>query len=74
MALVAVVGACIYLLTLVAMAEPAVNVPSWWIWEDPLLGCLSVVAVLWRRRDHGMAALPDHPVMRRWWDHMADCS
>jgi L-rhamnose mutarotase len=19
-----------------------------------------------------MAALPDHPVMRRWWDHMAD--
>ncbi len=19
-----------------------------------------------------MAALPEHPVMRRWWDHMAD--
>ncbi|SDM93906.1 L-rhamnose mutarotase [Methylobacterium phyllostachyos] len=29
-------------------------------------------AVLWRRRDHGMAALPEHPVMRRWWAHMAD--
>ncbi|WP_075215462.1 L-rhamnose mutarotase [Mongoliimonas terrestris] len=29
-------------------------------------------AVLWRRRDHGMAALPDHPVMRRWWAHMRD--
>jgi L-rhamnose mutarotase len=28
--------------------------------------------VLWRRADHGMAALPDHPVMRRWWAHMAD--
>lgn len=29
-------------------------------------------AVLWRRRDHDMDRLPDHPVMRRWWDHMAD--
>lgn len=28
--------------------------------------------VLWRRHDHGMAALPDHPVMKRWWAHMAD--
>jgi L-rhamnose mutarotase len=28
--------------------------------------------VLWRRDDHGMDALPGHPVMRRWWDHMAD--
>ena len=28
--------------------------------------------VLWRRDDHGMAALPAHPVMRRWWAHMAD--
>jgi L-rhamnose mutarotase len=22
--------------------------------------------------DHRMEALPDHPVMRRWWDHMRD--
>ena len=28
--------------------------------------------VLWRKADHGMDTLPDHPVMRRWWDHMAD--
>ncbi len=28
--------------------------------------------VLWRTDDHGMAALPDHPVMQRWWAHMAD--
>jgi L-rhamnose mutarotase len=28
--------------------------------------------VLWRRRDHGMDALPDHPVMKRWWAFMAD--
>lgn len=27
--------------------------------------------VLWRREGHGMAALPDHPVMQRWWAHMA---
>ncbi|UWR38480.1 L-rhamnose mutarotase [Sulfitobacter sp. W074] len=28
--------------------------------------------VLWRRDDHGMGALPDNPVMKRWWAHMAD--
>lgn len=28
--------------------------------------------VLWRRDDHGMADLPLHPVMKRWWAHMAD--
>ncbi len=28
--------------------------------------------VLWRTADHGMDALPDHPVMQRWWAHMAD--
>lgn len=28
--------------------------------------------VLWRRADHGMDALPQHPVMQRWWAHMAD--
>ena len=28
--------------------------------------------VLWRRDDHTMDALPNHPVMRRWWDHMGD--
>ena len=29
-------------------------------------------AYLERRDDHTMDALPDHPVMRRWWDHMKD--
>lgn len=28
--------------------------------------------VLWRRDDHGMDALPAHPVMQRWWAYMAD--
>lgn len=28
--------------------------------------------VLRRREDHGMDDLPNHPLMRRWWHHMAD--
>jgi len=28
--------------------------------------------VLWRRDDHAMEDLPKHPVMQRWWAHMAD--
>jgi L-rhamnose mutarotase len=28
--------------------------------------------VRWRADDHRMDDLPDHPVMRRWWAHMAD--
>lgn len=28
--------------------------------------------VLSRHSNHTMAALPDHPVMKRWWAHMAD--
>ena len=32
----------------------------------------TLFGVLWRRDDHGMAALPAHPVMQRWWAHMAD--
>lgn len=28
--------------------------------------------VLWRKDGHTMASLPDHPVMKRWWAHMAD--
>ncbi len=28
--------------------------------------------VLRRRENHGMDALPEHPVMRRWWEHMRD--
>lgn len=29
-------------------------------------------AVLWRTEDHGMDDLPTHPVMKKWWAHMAD--
>jgi L-rhamnose mutarotase len=28
--------------------------------------------VLWRKDDHRMDDLPAHPVMKRWWAHMAD--
>ena len=37
---------------------------------DPETGVL--FGVLWRRQDHAMADLPAHPVMQRWWAHMAD--
>jgi L-rhamnose mutarotase len=29
-------------------------------------------AVMWRRSGHRMDDLPEHPVMRKWWAHMAD--
>jgi L-rhamnose mutarotase len=32
---------------------------------------LQLFAVLKLRPGHTVAALPDHPVMRRWWDAMA---
>ena len=32
----------------------------------------TLFGVLWRRDGHTMDALPDHPVMRRWWDMMRD--
>ena len=28
--------------------------------------------VLWREDGHGMDDLPNHPVMQKWWAHMAD--
>ena len=28
--------------------------------------------VLWRSDGHGMDDLPSHPVMKKWWAHMAD--
>ena len=31
-----------------------------------------LIGVLTRTRNHGMADLPSHPVMKRWWGHMAD--
>ena len=32
----------------------------------------TLFAYLERRDGHRMDALPAHPVMRRWWDHMKD--
>jgi L-rhamnose mutarotase len=32
----------------------------------------TLFGVLWRRDDHTMDALPELPVMRRWWEHMRD--
>ena len=32
---------------------------------------LSLFAILKLSPDHRRDALPDHPVMKRWWDHMA---
>lgn len=40
------------------------------IFLDP--DTLSLFAVLRLHEENNRAALPDHPVMRRWWDHMAD--
>lgn len=31
-----------------------------------------LIGVLVRSKDHGMDDLPDHPVMQKWWAHMAD--
>lgn len=32
---------------------------------------LSLFAVLKLREDNSRESLPDHPIMKRWWDHMA---
>ena len=32
----------------------------------------TLFAVLWRRDDHRMDALPEAGIMQKWWDHMAD--
>lgn len=32
----------------------------------------TLFAVLTRPRNHRMASLPHHPVMKKWWAHMAD--
>ncbi len=32
----------------------------------------TLFGVLTRPTDHTMASLPEHPVMKKWWAHMAD--
>lgn len=48
----------------------AAGIRDYAIWCDPGTGAL--FGILSRPADHGMDALPDHPLMRAWWDHMAD--
>ena len=45
------------------------GVSDYAIWLDPDTGHL--FGILTRPDDHGMDDLPSHPVMRRWWEHMA---
>jgi L-rhamnose mutarotase len=40
------------------------------IWLDPETNIL--FATLLRTPDHDMDRLPAEPIMRRWWEHMAD--
>lgn len=53
-----------------ASALREAGVRDYQIWLDPETRHL--FAILRRPRDHGMDRLPEHPVVRRWWDHMAD--
>lgn len=46
------------------------GVSDYSIYLDPETRIL--FGVLIRTQNHGMASLPDHPVMKRWWAHMAD--
>jgi L-rhamnose mutarotase len=47
-----------------------VGIRDYSIFLDPESNAL--FATLKRSDDHCSDALPSHPVMRRWWDHMAD--
>ncbi|MFD2265130.1 L-rhamnose mutarotase [Lacibacterium aquatile] len=46
------------------------GVSDYSIYLDPETNIL--FGVLWRVDGHRMADLPHHPVMQRWWAHMAD--
>lgn len=46
------------------------GVSDYSIFLDEETGAL--FAILTRRDGHTMDALPHEPIMRRWWDHMAD--
>lgn len=54
---------------LVALLKQA-GIEDYSIHLDPQTHLL--FGVLWRREDHAMDDLPGHPVMQRWWAHMAD--
>lgn len=48
----------------------AAGVTDYSIWLDEESNHL--FGILTRTKTHGMASLPDHPVMKKWWAHMAD--
>ena len=48
----------------------AAGVSDYSIHLDPASGTL--FGVLTRTKNHGMADLPNHPVMQKWWAYMAD--
>lgn len=48
----------------------AAGVSDYSIHLDEETGLL--IGILVRTEDHGMDALPDHPVMQKWWAHMGD--
>lgn len=54
---------------LVALLREA-GVSDYSIHLDPDTNIL--FGVLWRTADNRMKTLADHPVMQRWWAHMAD--
>ncbi|WP_300112574.1 L-rhamnose mutarotase [Sphingobium sp.] len=49
------------------LSESGIHDYSIFLDEDTL----SLFAVLKLRSDNSRDALPDHPVMKRWWDYMA---
>ena len=54
---------------LVALLKDA-GISDYSIYLDPETDIL--FGVLWRQEGHKMDDLPNHPVMRKWWAHMAD--
>lgn len=47
----------------------AAGIADYWIFLDE--ATLALFAVLKRKPGHPFEQLPELPVMRRWWDHMA---
>ena len=53
-----------------AQALKQAGVSDYSIWHDPESDHL--FGILTRTQDHGMDALPDTEIVKRWWAHMAD--
>ncbi|NOZ33033.1 MAG: L-rhamnose mutarotase [Alphaproteobacteria bacterium] len=53
-----------------AKALTDAGISDYSIWLDPQTNYL--FAILTRTDDHTMDDLPDHQIVQRWWDHMAD--